>query len=124
MQSSGFDTERLDAGMSKVGQILIEIERIILGTKKLDNRYRARHRAGMDEEVDMDGQDITHTTGYVKRSSIDQMLLKTKHERVDSLLRNRFITNQFVWWTTGRISKAKVHTQLFNFSTEAMVFHP
>jgi hypothetical protein len=61
MQSSGLDSERLDDGNSKVGQIVVELRRVRLGTMRLDEKHRTQHREARSDDVDMDGQDITHT---------------------------------------------------------------
>ena len=52
---------------SKVGQIIVKVERVKLGEKWSDPDFRPKHREGEGEDVDMDGatRDITHTAGYV-----------------------------------------------------------
>ena len=64
MQSSGLDSERLDNGNSKVGQIIVELRRVRLGTMRPNEKHPTKHREARNDDVDMDGQDITHTTEY------------------------------------------------------------
>lgn len=57
------DVEREER--TKLGQIVVTIERIKLGQKWIDSRYRAKHKEGDVDDVQMDGAntDITHTAG-------------------------------------------------------------
>ena len=54
-----------------IGQIVIVVERIILGIKWSDENYRPRHCDGQMDDVNMNelGNDITHTAKYIKRKS-------------------------------------------------------
>lgn len=54
-----------------VGQIVIVIERIVVGAKWSEENYRPKHRDGQADDVNMDdlGNDITHTAKYVRRKS-------------------------------------------------------
>ena len=54
-----------------VGQIVIVVERIVIGVKRSEENYRPKHRDGQADDVNMDdlGNDITHTAKYVKRKS-------------------------------------------------------
>ena len=65
MESSGFNDQRETHKASKVGQIVVELHRIVLGNKRLEADYRPHHREGQDEDVDMEGapRDIIHATG-------------------------------------------------------------
>ena len=64
METSGFDTPGKMATESKVGQIVVELRRVILGEKRTETNYRAHHQAGQDEEIDVGvARDITHATG-------------------------------------------------------------
>ena len=65
MESSGFNEQGKTEKGSKVGQIVVELQRIVLGNKRLEPSYRPHHREGQDEEVDMEGvpRDIIHATG-------------------------------------------------------------
>ena len=63
MQSSGLDVESSGAEKSKLGQIVVELERVVLGKKRIDDDFRAKHREGRSDEVDIGGQDIIHATG-------------------------------------------------------------
>lgn len=56
---------------SRVGQIVVQIHRIVLGTKWLDRDYRPKHREGRDEDIDTEGlkPDVTHTTGFSRTGS-------------------------------------------------------
>ena len=65
MESSGFnDQGKTDKG-SKVGQIVVELQRIVLENKRLEANYRPHHREGQDMDVDMEvaPRDIIHATG-------------------------------------------------------------
>ena len=57
------DVEREER--TKLGQIVVTIERIKLGKKWVDGRYRAHHKEGDVDDVEMDGAntEITHTAG-------------------------------------------------------------
>ena len=50
---------------SKVGQIVVEIQRIKLGSKWVEPNYIAKHKEGEMEDVDMNevNNEITHTAG-------------------------------------------------------------
>lgn len=65
MESSGFNDQEKTEKASKVGQIVVELQRIVLGNKRLETNYRPHHREGQDEDVDMEGapREICHTTG-------------------------------------------------------------
>ncbi|MCJ1468417.1 hypothetical protein MMC07_007045 [Pseudocyphellaria aurata] len=66
MKATGLGAEKnLEEDNSNVGQILVVIERVVLGRKWQDNHYRPKHKEGEAEDVDMAGvkNDITHTTG-------------------------------------------------------------
>lgn len=58
-----------------VGQIVIVVERIVLGVKWSEENYRPKHRDGQADDVNMNdlGNDITHTAKYVKRKSISYL---------------------------------------------------
>jgi len=73
MQSSGLGSEdSFGAERSKVGQIVVELTRVILGEKKYDKHYRSKHQEGKDDDIDMAGvnSDVTHATGFAYRSTI------------------------------------------------------
>lgn len=55
---------------SNVGQIVMVIERIVVGVKWNEDNYRPKHRNDQADDVDMDdlGNGITHTTMYVKHT--------------------------------------------------------
>ena len=65
MESSELDTQAKTEKESNVGQIVVELRRIILGEKRTEANYRSHHQEGQDEDVDMEGvrRDITHATG-------------------------------------------------------------
>lgn len=67
MESSGFDAQGKTEKKSKVGQIVVELQRIRLGKKRTEANYRSHHQEGKDEDIDMEGvgRDITHETGYI-----------------------------------------------------------
>ena len=50
---------------SGIGQILVVIQRVILGNKWIEPNYRSKHQEGEAEDVDMDGikNEITHSAG-------------------------------------------------------------
>ena len=54
---------------SKVGQIVVEISRVMLGRKHREDDYRAKLQEGMDDDVNMEEVqgDITHATGFVRK---------------------------------------------------------
>lgn len=73
MEASGLGAEKnLEEDNSNVGQILVVIERVILGRKWKENHYRPKHKDGDGEDVDMAGvkNEITHTTGYLDVRSL------------------------------------------------------
>lgn len=55
---------------SCVGQIVIVVQRIVLGFKWNEENYRPKHRNDQADDVDMDdlGNGITHTTMYAKHN--------------------------------------------------------
>ena len=55
--------------MCSVGQIVIVIERIVVGVKWNEENYRPKHQDGQADDVNMDdvGHNITHTATYVWR---------------------------------------------------------
>ncbi len=65
MESSGFDTQGKMEKESKVGQILVELRRIVLGEKRIEANYHPRHQEGQEEAADLEGapRDIIHATG-------------------------------------------------------------
>ena len=65
MESSGLDDQGKTEKESKVGQIVVELHRILLGEKRIEANYRPRHQEGQEEDVDMAGapRDVTHSTG-------------------------------------------------------------
>lgn len=66
MESSGLDTQGKPEKECKVGQIVVELRRIVLGKKRTEANYRSPHQEGQGEDIDMEGvrRDITHATGY------------------------------------------------------------
>jgi len=73
MQSSGIGSEDdVGAEHSTVGQIVVELRRVILGDLKYDNNYRSKHQAGDGDNIDMAGMkaDVTHATGFASRNTI------------------------------------------------------
>ena len=65
MESSGLNDQSKTENGSRVGQIVVELQRIVLGNKRLEANYLSHHREGQDEDVDMEGapRDIVHATG-------------------------------------------------------------
>jgi len=64
------DVEREER--TKLGQIVVTIERVKLGEKWVDNRFRAKHKEGEADDIDMDGasNEITHTAGSVQKHPV------------------------------------------------------
>ena len=64
MECSDFNDQGKTEKASKVGQIVVELQRIVLGNKRLEANYRPHHREGQDEDVDVEGapRDIIHAT--------------------------------------------------------------
>ena len=60
------DADMIREEKSKVGQIVVVIERVKLGEKWRDHHFRAKHEESEYHDVDMQGvgKDITHTAGY------------------------------------------------------------
>ena len=60
------ETGPRERAMGKVGQIVVTLERVQLGRKSFERNYRAKHREGEKDDLDMDGieRDISHATGY------------------------------------------------------------
>lgn len=72
MQRSGVGSGDFPAaGRNKVGQIVVELRRVVVGEKKFERNYRSKHRAGQDDDIDMAEveSDVTHATGLVYRST-------------------------------------------------------
>lgn len=69
MTATDLGVERnVEEDKSNIGQILVVIERVILGPKWMDKHYCSKHQEGEEiEDVDMAGvkNEITHTTGYL-----------------------------------------------------------
>ena len=66
MESSGISHEENSGVEEKgVGQIIVEIKRVVLGDKVCVNDFRASHHEGQEEDTKMDGvkADITHAAG-------------------------------------------------------------
>lgn len=67
MRTTGLGVEKnIEEDKNNIGQILVLIERVVLGRKWRDHHYRPKHQEGEDaEDVDMAGvkNEITHTTG-------------------------------------------------------------
>jgi len=64
------DVEREER--TKLGQIVVTIERVKLGEKWVDNRFRAKHKEGEADDIDMDGasNEIMHTAGSVQKHPV------------------------------------------------------
>ena len=65
MKSSEIDAREKTGKESQVGQIVVELHRVVLGEKRLEAHFRPRHQEGQEEDVDMEQapRDITHATG-------------------------------------------------------------
>ena len=65
MESSGIDAQEEKEKESKVGQIVVELRRIILGKKRIEPNFHSGHQEGQEEDIDMAGASraITHATG-------------------------------------------------------------
>ncbi|KAI9791656.1 MAG: hypothetical protein M1835_000207 [Candelina submexicana] len=67
MNCTDIEGEGIDKNQKvKAGQIVVTLQRIKLGEKWEDRHYRAGHKEGEGEDVDMEGaeKDVTHTTGF------------------------------------------------------------
>lgn len=79
MQSSGLRlNDAHESERSKVGQIIVEIRRVVLGRKFYDQHYRSKHREGKDEDIKMNEVkgDVTHATGLTYKSTIAPLPLR------------------------------------------------
>lgn len=69
MRSTGLGVEGdVNEEKSNLGQILVIVQRVVLGTKWHDKQYHSKHQEDDEaEDVDMAGakNEITHTTGYL-----------------------------------------------------------
>ena len=65
MESSGFDAQEKTEKESKVGQIVVKLQRVILGEQRTAADCRSHHQEGQNEDIDMEGvqRGITHATG-------------------------------------------------------------
>ena len=73
MKSTGFDQGGgLGDYESKVGQIVIELRRVVLGQRAYDPHYRSKHQEGQEEDTDMDVVDpkLAHATGLTYSKTI------------------------------------------------------
>ena len=68
LSATGLGVERnVEEDKNHIGQILVVVERVVLGRKWEEDHYRSKHQEGEEaEDVDMAGvkNEITHTTGY------------------------------------------------------------
>ncbi|KAL8785974.1 MAG: hypothetical protein Q9213_003050 [Squamulea squamosa] len=57
----------------KIGQIVVELERVVLGRKYKERNFRPKHNEGDRDDVDMEGvgSDVVHTTGLEHLRSLD-----------------------------------------------------
>lgn len=77
MKSSGFDAQGHTEKEGKVGQIVVELRRIILGEKSTEANYRSQHQEGQDEDIDMGVRpDITHATGFLRQNTLNPVPLR------------------------------------------------
>lgn len=79
MEHSGVGSEdHPSAGKHKVGQIVVELRRVIVGVKRLDRNYRPKHQAGRDDDIEMAEvePDITHATGFAYKSTLASSSLR------------------------------------------------
>ena len=77
MPSSGFDAQGQTEKEGKVGQIVVELRRIILGEKRTEANYRSHHQEGQDEDIDMGVRpDITHGTGFLRQNTPNHVPLR------------------------------------------------
>ena len=65
MKSAEIDARGKTWKESKVGQIVVELHKVVLGEKRMEAHFRPRHQEGQEEDIDMEGapRDITHATG-------------------------------------------------------------
>ena len=112
MQSAGLAKEG-DFGneKNKVGQIVVEIRRIVLGQKTYDNNYRSKHQEGRDEEdINMDGtkSEITHATGFSPVKTIAPAPLRVVDYYDYKLGEGNWATFQFFYRSAGMYPRAAI----------------
>ncbi len=78
MESSGLDARGGTESEGKVGQIVVELQRVILGERRKEGNYRSHHQEGQDEDIDMEGvrRDITHATGFIRKNTLKPQPLR------------------------------------------------
>lgn len=104
MRSSGFGIEEeFKMKQGGVGQIIVDIFRVILGEKSYDNHYRSKHQEGQDEDINMDDTkaDVTHATGLSYRSTIAPSPLRVVDYSVYKPEEGPWATFQFFYRSAG-----------------------
>ncbi|MCJ1436995.1 hypothetical protein MMC27_006378 [Xylographa pallens] len=106
------DNDSIKEENSKVGQILVTIDRVTLGKKWQDTNYKAKHKEHETEDVDMvdAGKDITHTAGFAHKKTLsinsEGVTVVDYHKFKDE---GHFATFQFFY-------RSKSILQKFNFT--------
>ncbi|KAL8738283.1 MAG: hypothetical protein Q9181_000918 [Wetmoreana brouardii] len=112
MKASGLDKDFYEGPQErgKVGQIVVELERITLGKPFYDQHYRARHVAGDDEDVDMEGlsNDVAHATGMEHRKTREA-------EPVRVVSYDEYSPGEGPWATFRFLYRSQEQLQKFNF---------
>ena len=63
MESSRFNAKWNTEKESKIGQIVVELRRILLGEKRTEAKYRSHHQEGQEEDIDIGVRPEIHSTG-------------------------------------------------------------
>ncbi|KAL8706058.1 MAG: hypothetical protein Q9201_000880 [Fulgogasparrea decipioides] len=112
MKGSGLDKEYNEGPQEqgKVGQIVVELERIMLGKPFYDKYFRAKHVAGDDEDVDMEGlsSDVAHATGLGHRKTREP-------EPVRVVNYYQYSPGEGPWATFRFLYRSQEQLQKFNF---------
>ena len=112
MQSAGLTNEDdFGSEKNKVGQIVVEIKRIVLGQKTYDNNYRSKHQEGRDEgDISMDGlkPEITHATGFSDVKTMAPAPLRVVDYYDYKLGEGNWATFQFFYRSAGMYMRAAI----------------
>ncbi|MCJ1392585.1 hypothetical protein MMC18_005455 [Xylographa bjoerkii] len=117
---NAFDTIYLDGDgdivreeKSKVGQILVTIERVKLGERWQDTNFRAKHKEHETEDIDMTdaGKEITHTTGFAHKKTVS-----AKSEGVRVVAFTKFKADEGIFAAFQFFYRSKSILQKFDFA--------
>ncbi|MCJ1383919.1 hypothetical protein MMC17_007033 [Xylographa soralifera] len=107
------DSDFVKEEKSKVGQILVTIDRVTLGKRWQDTNYQAKLKEQDMEDVDMmdAGKEITHTTGFAHKKTI-----MVKSEGVPVVYYYKFKTDEDHFATFQFFYRSKSILQKFGFA--------